>query len=354
MTDHSLVFLAQLGSSVMHPLLRQDSSVCGFLTGTWMQHHEGTRTLLDVTLHWSGGIQQSNILSCVNFCGGHDCVKKVSIRGVFGPAWLHLCWHQKHATTMKPVHPFGRNCTLEWRNSTIKQPILLYKLIRIDNAWVCSLWGVIGPAWLHLCWQLFLHFCKYSFGHNSTLRRRKQTIKHTMLFYLFIWIRWIKNCFDLKRTWSRRASFVLRKILDVLRTIVGFLGQTGTIVIHFFTPMRESVLKLFDCQVTESMTIHKCVFQGIPWWKAQQQQQQQNVAESWSSTRVSSLDCGRNCTMPALGKICCCLKESNDKNLMGKIPDPMRNPQAVIFRTGIEIHSNFDIKIDFWGRMKWF
>ena len=79
----------------------------------------------------------------------------------------------------------------------------------------------------------FCILCKYSFGCNLTLRRRKQTIKHTMSFYQLVRIRWFMNYFDLKRIWSRAASFVLRMILDVLRTILGFLGQTGTILIRF-------------------------------------------------------------------------------------------------------------------------
>ena len=111
----------------------------------------------------------------------------------------------------------------------------------------------------------FCILCKYFFGRNLMLRRRKQTIKHTMSFYRLRWIRWFMNHFVLKRIWSRAAPFVLRKILDVLRTILGFLGQTGTILIRFFTHICASTLIMFDCQVSESETIHKGVFQGIPW-----------------------------------------------------------------------------------------
>ena len=72
------------------------------------------------------------------------------------------------------------------------------------------------------------NFCilyKYSFGRNLTLKRRKQTIKHTTLFSLLRRIRWCMSIFDLIPTWFRRASSVSRNILDVLHQLLAFFTK---------------------------------------------------------------------------------------------------------------------------------
>jgi len=56
--------------------------------------HGGNRTLLDVTFHSSGRIQQSNILSCGKLRYGHDGAKIVVIGYISGSAERRLCWHQ--------------------------------------------------------------------------------------------------------------------------------------------------------------------------------------------------------------------------------------------------------------------
>ena len=124
-------------------------------------------------------MRQTNIPSCVEFYCGHEYVKNFSIRCTFGPVRLRLYSLQRACVTLKPVHSFGCDTMVRWRNQTIKQSILFHawrriqwykRLLDIRRMW-SSRAVFVSPA-------IFFFLCKHSFERNFSLEQQKSAIKH--------------------------------------------------------------------------------------------------------------------------------------------------------------------------------